>query len=172
MKKKTIHGRAAWKRFGSRSGQALSEVVAGSIALALVFLGVLFLSDLSRARLQAILASRPEAGLAALSGMSVGSPVYYGSAGSVEQLCDDVLSVSQTPVDYSLYTAPSYNYMQENLVEPLYAAGNTMVSTLGLSVSEKTCYVTNNQFLVDMKVGASKIPVTQKTCMPLMKSFP
>lgn len=151
-------------------GQALAEMVIGFIALAVLFLGTLFLADLCRARTRAILESRPDAGSVAMSGFSKGSPTCDIDS---ERLHSDVLAITHDPIDYCSYKPPDYLYISNNLVEPLITGGD-LIGAFGFVVSEKTYYVTNAPFLRQLKVTPNQdlIGVTEKTCIPQMKDFP
>lgn len=152
-------------------GQALLELLCGMIALSVVFLGLLLVGDLCRARMDALLNARAEAGVLAMTGTSAGTPLYYGMGDGAERLKSEVLQPMENPVAYSQYTGSGYAYIQENLVQPLYQPDGALISSFNLTVSSRTRYVTNAEFLVKMNVGTPQIPVTQQSCMPLMKDF-
>jgi hypothetical protein len=159
------------KYFLKEDGQAIAEVVAGLIAFAVIFLSVLVLADLCRARMKVALEARGEAGPIALTGMQVGSATWYGGAGSTSRLISEVLAPAESPVTYSTYTAPTYPYMQKNLVAPLYNPSGSLISNFKISVSEKSETVNNAEFLVRYGVGPASITVRDKASMPAMKNF-
>ena len=143
----------------------------GLIVFAVVFLAVLLVGDLGRARMTTLLESRKEAGSDAIAGLLSGSPVFYGGADPSARLQSEVVAPMDETITYSQYTTPNYPYMTKNLVAPLYNPNGTMIAAFSLTLNEQTQYVTNSEFMVNMKVGQAKITVLQRTCLPILKGF-
>ena len=159
------------KLHSRQKGQAIAEMVAGLIAFAVLFLSVFVLGDLCRARMKVALECRAEAGPVALGGLQVGSPQYFGAAGSEARLTSEVLAPAESPVTYSTYISPSYPYIQKNIVAPFYNPGGSLIGNFKISVSEKSETVDNAEFLVNYGVGPATITDTEKASMPAMKNF-
>jgi hypothetical protein len=159
------------RNFRKESGQAIAEFTICLIGITVLFLGILLFGDLCRARLNTMVTSRMNAGANAMAGIVEGSPTYFGSADSQDRLKSEVLSASEDPIAYSQFTSPVYGYMKQNLVAPLYDSSTPIVSTMNLTKSEETQYVTNAEGLVNLKVGQKTIPITQSTTMPTMEGW-
>ena len=156
----------------SQSGQALAEMTVGLIALAVAFLAIFLIGDMARARQQALLDARRQAGPNAMAGMILGSPQLYGSADAAVNLQKVILKPMETPIAYHEYIPPTYPYIEKNLVTPIYNNGDA-ISAFSLTMVEATRYVTNSPFLKSMGIGGQDlfIPITQKACLPKMKDF-
>ncbi|MCC7519153.1 MAG: hypothetical protein IT578_08210 [Verrucomicrobiae bacterium] len=152
----------------TQRGQALAELTIGLIVFAVLFLGVLTVGNLGRARLAAILEARAAVGLSALQGYLFGEATYFGA--SAEDLQRSVLSVAEDPIAYSQYRPGAYPYMQNNLVAPLQ--GGTLIGAFVLTQDDASRAVTNYEFLVRMGVGSSFITVRQPVALPVLRGFP
>lgn len=159
------------KKCLKEDGQAIAEVVAGLIVLAVILLSVILLTDLCRARMKVALQARAEVGAIALGGSQAGNPVWLGSGHASSRLISDVLAPAESPVAYSTYKASTYPYIQKNLVVPLYDPNGSLMSSFKVSVSEKSETVNNTEFLVRYGVGPATITVSDKVSMPVMKNF-
>jgi hypothetical protein len=152
-------------------GQALAELTIGLIAFAVLFLGLLLVGQLCRARVAAILEARATVGSAAIQGQLLSdSALFYGSAAASEDLQTSVLSPMETPIAYSQYRPGTYAYMQDNLVATLQ--GGTLVGAFTLVQDDAVRTVTNDMFLVRMGVGSEFITIRQPVCLPKMTDFP
>ena len=155
----------------SQRGQALAELTIGLIAFAVLFLGLLLVGQLCRARVAAILEARAKVGSAAIQGQLLSdSALFYGSAAASEDLQTSVLSPAETPIAYSQYRPGTYAYMQDNLVATLQ--GGTLVGAFTLVQDDAVRTVTNDMFLVRMGVGSEFITIRQPVCLPKMTDFP
>ncbi len=157
-------GRVAGRHFCK--GQALAELTIGLIAFAVLFLGLLLVGELCRARVAAILEARATVGAAAHQGLLLlDSANFYGS-GDLQS----VLSPTETPITYSQYRPGTYAYMQDNLVAPI--SGGTLIGAFALVQDDAARTVTNDMFLVRMGIGSEFITVRQPVCLPKMTDFP
>jgi hypothetical protein len=155
-----------WSR-RSREGQALAELTIGLITFAVLFLSLLVVGDLCRARLAAILEARATVGPSALQGFLSGNATFYGSA--ADDLQRSVLSAAEDPVAYSQYRPGAYSYMEDNLVAPLQ--GGTLIGAFMLTQDDASRTVTNAMFLVRMGVGSEYITIRQPVSLPVMRGF-
>jgi len=172
LQKIKIHHSRLGSRWSGESGQALAEMTIGLIVLAVLFLGILLIGDLGRARLGAILDSRAQAGSLALAGIKSGTPIFFGASDSQERLKTEILDATEHPITYSQYTSPGYPYMLENVVAPVYNPSGGIIDAFHLTYVQETRYVANMPFLYNMQVGPSTIPISQQTCLSVMKDFP
>ncbi|NUN93925.1 MAG: hypothetical protein HUU04_09120 [Verrucomicrobiae bacterium] len=161
-------GRPPFFPHAARRGQALAELTIGLIAFAVLFLGLLIVGEVGRARLAAILEARERVGPVALNGFLVGSPTFYGAVG--DDLQARVLSVAEDPIAYGEYRPNAWPYMQDNLVAPLQSG--SLIGAFLLAEADAARSVTNYEFLVRMGVGASDLTVRQPVALPIMRSFP